>query len=310
MKDNNKVKVACFGEILWDIFPGRKKRVGGAPFNVAYHLSKMGVDVRMISSIGDDELGRKLLDKINAWNISSQGIQINRSFPTSTVIANFDENNEANYVISEGVAWDHIQLTADDKNKLECMNALVFGSLATRSHVTRNTLYELLDHSNFNVFDINLRAPHYDKKIIKELLHRTHLAKFNKAELRMMLEFLGKDYVDERDSMVYLQEKFDLKEIVVSKGSKGALYLKNDKYFIYPAAKITVKDTVGSGDSFLAGFLSARLATSDAHEAMINGLCLGAYVTSHEGACPEYSIKEYQIFKKNIVQEHLKNSII
>lgn len=57
------IKIACFGEVLWDIFPGGDRRAGGAPFNVAYHLSKMGVEVNMISSVGNDELGRELLQK-------------------------------------------------------------------------------------------------------------------------------------------------------------------------------------------------------------------------------------------------------
>ena len=48
----NRIKVACYGEVLWDIFPGGQRRAGGAPFNVAYHLSRMGVEAHMISSVG------------------------------------------------------------------------------------------------------------------------------------------------------------------------------------------------------------------------------------------------------------------
>jgi fructokinase len=59
--------------------------------------------------------------------------------------------------------------------------------------------------------------------MIKDLLHKTHLAKFNKAEMRMMLDFLGKDYTTEEDGIKYLQDQFDLEEIIISKGSKGAL---------------------------------------------------------------------------------------
>ncbi|WP_312512228.1 PfkB family carbohydrate kinase [Chryseobacterium culicis] len=52
--EHKKNKAVCFGEVLWDIFPGEQKRIGGAPFNVAYHLSRMGIEVDMISRIGDD----------------------------------------------------------------------------------------------------------------------------------------------------------------------------------------------------------------------------------------------------------------
>lgn len=65
MKEN-KIKIACYGEVLWDIFPGGQRRIGGAPFNVAYHLSRMGVEAYMISSVGNDDLGNELLEKYEA----------------------------------------------------------------------------------------------------------------------------------------------------------------------------------------------------------------------------------------------------
>ncbi len=56
MKNNKNSYVVCFGEILWDIFPSGTK-AGGAPFNVAYNLNKMGAEVKMISKVGNDTLG-------------------------------------------------------------------------------------------------------------------------------------------------------------------------------------------------------------------------------------------------------------
>ncbi|WP_317207639.1 carbohydrate kinase [Chryseobacterium sp. MEBOG07] len=284
--------------MLWDIFPGEQRRMGGAPFNVAYHLSKMGVEVNMISSVGDDKLGHDLLDKMNNWNIPVDLVQVNTAYPTSTVIATVDENNDAHYDIVEGVAWDFIETTVKNKEILKTTDAFVFGTLAARNEKSRNTLFQLLELSDYNVFDINLREPYYEVGMIKDLLHKTHLAKFNKAEMRMMLDFLGKDYTTEEDSIKYLQDKFDLKEIMVSKGSKGALYAQGDDFYLYPTIPVTVKDTVGSGDSFLAGFLSKKLEKgSTVHEMMAQAVSLGAFITSQEGACPEYSLEDFIRFK-------------
>ncbi|SDI13212.1 carbohydrate kinase family protein [Chryseobacterium jejuense] len=297
MKDK-KNKAVCFGEILWDIFPGEQKRVGGAPFNVAYHLSRMGIDANMISSVGNDQLGRDLLEKMKNWNIPTDHVQINTEYPTSTVIATVDEHNDAHYDIVEDVAWDFIEATKENKEILNSTDALVFGTLAARKEETRNTLFQLLEISHYNVFDINLREPYYEVGMIKDLLHKTHLAKFNKAEMRMMLDFLGKDYTTEEDGIKYLQDKFDLEEIIISKGSKGALYANQDKFYLYPTIPVTIKDTVGSGDSFLAGFLSKRLEKgSSVHEIMTQAVSLGAFITSQEGACPEYSLEDFIRFK-------------
>ncbi len=292
-----KNKAVCFGEVLWDIFPGQQKKVGGAPFNVAYHLSRMGVDANMISSVGDDQLGHDLLQKIKNWKIPAEHIQISAEHPTSTVIASMDENNDAHYEIVENVAWDFIDITQANQEILDQTDALVFGTLAARSEKSKNTLFRLLEISSYNVFDINLREPYYEVSLIKDLLHKTHLAKFNKAELRMMLDFLGKAYTNEEDSIRYLQDQFDLQEII-AKGSKGALYADKNDFYLYPTIPVQIKDTVGSGDSFLAGFLSKKLEKeSSVHEIMVQAVSLGAFITSQEGACPEYTLEDFNRFK-------------
>ncbi|MFZ4928116.1 carbohydrate kinase family protein [Chryseobacterium sp. Mn2064] len=296
--EEKKHKIVSFGEVLWDIFPGEQRRIGGAPFNVVYHLFKMGLDVEMISSVGNDELGGELLQKINNWQISTDHIQITDTHPTSTVVATVDENNDAHYDIIENVAWDFIEMTSKDQDLVTNADALVFGTLAARNEKTKNTLFELLESGTYNVFDINLREPYYDINIINELLHKTHLAKFNKAELRMVLDFLNKEYQTEEDSIRYLQEKFEIREIIISKGSKGALYCRDNEFYLYPTIPVEVKDTVGSGDSFLAGFLSKRIGNkASAHEIMTQAVSLGAFITSQEGACPEYTLEDFVKFK-------------
>jgi fructokinase len=298
--EGKKIKVACFGEVLWDIFPGEQRMAGGAPFNVAYHLFKMGIDANMISRVGNDKLGHELLQKIKGWHISIDGIQVSTTQPTSTVVASIDENNEAHYDIVQNVAWDFIEVSPQDQQMLASTDALVFGSLATRNEKSKNTLFELIEASTYNVFDINLRAPYYDVRIIKDLLHKTQLAKFNKAELRMMIDFFGKTYSTEKDSIRYLQDTFGMHEIIISKGSKGALYAYDDDFYLYPTIPIEVKDTVGSGDSFLAGFLSKRLEKgASANQIMLQAISLGAFITAREGACPEYTLEDFITFRNS-----------
>jgi len=295
---HHKTKIVCFGEVLWDIFPPNNRRAGGAPFNVAYHLFRMGIDVSMISSVGDDQLGQELLEKINNWKMSVEGIHCSDTYPTSTVIASIDEHNDAQYDIVSDVAWDFIDIREQDQQLVERADAFVFGTLVTRNKLSRDTLFQLLESSAYNVFDINLRPPFYDKAVIRELLYKVQLAKFNKAELHIVLDFMGKSYRDERDSISYLQDRFAIPEIIISKGSKGALYAQKDDFYLYPTVPITVKDTVGSGDSFLAGFLSKRFdREATAQNIMQQAVALGAFITAQEGACPEYTLEDFIAFR-------------
>ncbi|WP_313001650.1 carbohydrate kinase family protein [Chryseobacterium gleum] len=294
----SKSNIICFGEVLWDIFPDGQKIIGGAPFNVAYHLNKMGIDVSLITSIGNDTLGYDILDKIATWEIPTGGIQINTQYPTSTVIATIDEHNDAKYEISSDVAWDYIESREADKTALRNSDAIVFGSLATRNKTTKNTLFELLESSSYRVFDINLRAPFYEVNVIKDLLYKTDLAKLNKAELMMVVEFMGRSYKNEIDNIKFVQDAFDIQEIIISKGSKGAIYGFNGNFDYYPAVPIKIEDTIGSGDSFLAGFLSVRFKNeATSLEIMQQAVSLGAFITGQKGACPEYLLQDFIKFR-------------
>ncbi|PZU83234.1 MAG: carbohydrate kinase [Chryseobacterium sp.] len=302
--NNNKSYAVCFGEVLWDIFPAGS-RAGGAPFNVAYNLDKMGVEVEMISKVGNDELGNELLNQIKSWDISTDFIQIDSEKPTGTVIANFDEHGEAHYDIVENVAWDHISILPEHQELIENADAFVFGSLIARNKESRKTLLELVEFSKFRVFDVNFRPPFIDFELIKTLLHKAHLVKMNKAELRTIIEYLGEEYIDEDTSIQHIQNYFDLNEIVLTKGSKGARYFVGNENYTFSAVSIDVQDTVGSGDSFLAGFLSKRIQGKTPEEIMKQAVSLGAFITSKSGACPDYSYEEFKSFR----EEHYSQTI-
>jgi fructokinase len=291
-----KSSIYCYGEVLWDIFPSGA-RAGGAPFNVAYNLMRMGIDAHMISRIGDDKLGSDLMKQLNNWNISTENTQIDHLYPTGTVIASIDEHNEAHYDIIKPVAWDFIEFKEDYINKVRDADAFVFGSLITRGEVSRNTLFELLEIAKFKVFDVNLRPPFYSLPVLKELLFKADLVKMNKAELRLILDFLAKDYLTEDDSIRYIQDTFNIKEVLISKGSKGAIYYNGEHHYQAPAVPVKIADTVGSGDAFLAGFLSRRITNSNPQEIMKQATALGGFITSKEGACPSYNLNDFEAFR-------------
>lgn len=307
----NNPSIFCYGEVLWDIFP-TGARAGGAPFNVAYNLKRMGVDAHMISRVGDDAYGRTLLAQIEDWGITVDDSQIDKKHDTGTVIAHIDEHNEAHYDIVQPVAWDFIEFRKDYREKVANADAFVFGSLITRSEVSYKTLLQLLEVAKFKVFDVNIRPPFYSVEVITELLKKADLVKMNKAELRLILDFLGKEYISEDDGIRYIQQQFNLAEVLVSKGSKGAVYYNGDKHYEFPAVPVTIQDTVGSGDAFLAGFLSKRVAGAEPAEIMKQATALGAFITSKEGACPNYDIKDFESFceANNVANGGIKSTNI
>ena len=294
-----EISVICFGEILWDnIQEGR--RLGGAPLNVCYHLKKMNINSKIISAIGNDPDGRELLNELKKLGINSIFCQVSDVAPTSQVHVNVKEDHSVAYEIVENVAWDYIRSDKDLENLVAASDALVFGSLVTRSEISRNTLFTLIEKSRRRVFDVNLRVPFYDKDTIMGLMAKTHLLKLNVDELDIIMDWFGVKSSAELIQLESIQHRFpEVDTIILTKGADGATYYSNGDHLSVQAMKVNVQDTVGSGDAFLAAFLAARLQNSSIPEALEQANVLSGFIASQPGACPEYKIQDLHNFKHN-----------
>ena len=292
-----KYKVVCFGEILWDILPN-EALPGGAPMNVAYHLKKLGVEPALITRIGTDDWGKKLVTLMEQNNISSDFFQLDDTLETGKVNATINQNKEVTYDIVKPVAWDNIQWEEKLETLVSGADYFVFGSLATRSEISRDTLFRLLEIAKFKVLDINLRAPHYNRPIIEQLLDKINLLKLNQAELELITGWFT-TYQSDIDRIKVLQDKFRIPNIVVTKGENGSLFNCNGVVYSHPGYQVIVADTIGSGDSFLAALLAKLLANYTPGEALSFAGALGALIAGYNGACPDYNIDEINDLIKN-----------
>jgi len=293
--DQRKKTVVCYGEVLWDIFPAQTKP-GGAPMNVAYHLRKFGIDSRMISRVGNDEAGKELLKLLTKWDIPTENCQIDKTYETGKVLATVLPGNEMSYCIQSPVAWDYITPEVDFNSLVSQADAFVFGSLVTRNETSRETLYQLIEKATYNVFDINLRQPFYSVEIIEYLLGKCNLLKLNETEVELISSWFIQEPLDETASVRHIQQRFHIDEVIVTKGADGASYYTKDEVYSFPAFKVKVKDTCGSGDSFLAAFLAKKFENETPKTRMIYATGLGAFVASHEGACPAYDLTKLESY--------------
>lgn len=302
MNHNNKItSVICFGEVLWDIFPQAMKP-GGAPLNVAYHLNRLGVKSRIISKVGSDELGMNLLNLMEKWNIPSEMCQIDEHYPTGKVLAQMDSDYEIDYDILHPVAWDYIQWDDQFAMAVKKADALVFGSLIMRSKASCNVLFQLLEHATYRVFDVNLREPFYSAEMVLNILKNIELLKLNQHELDVICGWINPKLTNEIDKIKLIQNDFKIQEILLTRGSQGASYYTFEKKYDSVAFEVVVADTVGSGDAFLAAFLSEKLTKETSIDQQLSSAStLGAFVASSDGACPAYSLTDLEKFKEKYV---------
>src|SRR5690554_4258755 len=286
MKDN---RVVCYGEVLWDEMPDMR-RVGGAPLNVCYHLNRNGVSSQIVSQVGEDADGQSLLESISSWQIDTGFVGQSPEYPTSRVEVQILEDGGAEYEIVEQVAWDYMEFQEAVAKQVDRSYALVFGSLVARSERSRATLYAYLERAPLAVYDVNLRPPFYDRELILGLIARCHILKVNNEELDLVADWIGISSQSEEAQLRGLLQEFpQLSEILLSKGSLGARYFSADEDISVPAPRVRIVDTIGSGDAFLAGFLSQRIQGRSTADAVRHAVLLSAYVATQSGACPDYT---------------------
>lgn len=280
-----------FGEILWDIFPDGKT-LGGAPLNIVLRLQALGAETAIISRLGSDKLAEETHVLLEELNFNQVYIQEDASLPTGQVIVNLDANGNASYTIAEPVAWDAIALTSNNRNVVASSDVFIFGSLALRSKTSRETLDELLPQSNYSVFDVNLRPPHYDLKKVIDLFKRVHLVKLNEHELQEIVDYLNIDATKLDDKLQSITDLTGIKKICVTFGEKGAVLWDTPLLYRHHGYKVQVVDTIGAGDSFLAGLLYQLFLGKEPKEALTFANALGSLVAGKKGANAEISMEE------------------
>lgn len=279
--------ITCFGETLWDVLP-TSKQPGGAPMNVAADLRNFGINAQMISRVGSDELGTELLDFIAHKGLPLDLIQVGQTHLTGVAKANISDANEVTYKIVQPVAWDYIQLDTRMIDAVRQSDFFVYGSLAARSQQTHETLLALLAVAPRKVFDVNLRAPHYNRPLVEELLHQAHVAKLNEHELVELAGWYG-EASDLYTAMNQLRERYTLDVLCVTLGEHGAVLLDETGLHSQTGFPVEVADTIGSGDAFLAGFLYKTLQGESARNILEFACATGAYVATQRGATPAFT---------------------
>ena len=280
--------VVGMGEALWDVLPEGKK-IGGAPANFAYHVSQFGLASCVVSAVGDDDLGREIIENFTAKGLKQLIADV--PYPTGTVQVEIDQSGVPQYEIKENVAWDNIPYTERLESLAERTTAVCFGSLAQRNVVSRNTINRFLDvvsrnEENLIVFDVNLRQGFYNKEILCNSMKRCNILKINDEELVTVSRMFGYPGIDLQDKCWILLGKYNLKMLILTCGINGSYVFTPGNVSFQPTPKVEVADTVGAGDSFTAAFISSVLKGKSVSEAHSLAVRTSAFVCTEKGAMP------------------------
>lgn len=280
--------VVGMGEALWDVLPEGKK-IGGAPANFAYHVSQFGLSSCVVSAVGDDALGKEIIENFTSKGLNQLIAEV--PYPTGTVQVEIDQAGVPQYEIKENVAWDNIPYTEALENLAKKTKAVCFGSLAQRNVVSRETISRFLDamprhDDSLVVFDVNLRQGFYNKEILCNSMKRCNILKINDEELVTVSRMFGYPGIDLQDKCWILLGKYNLKMLILTCGINGSYVFTPGNVSFQPTPTVEVADTVGAGDSFTAAFIASILRGKTVAEAHSRAVQTSAYVCTKKGAMP------------------------
>ncbi len=244
--NNNHIQI--FGEVLFDHFPDGSCVLGGAPFNVAWHLQAFEQQPRFISRVGQDPMGDAIQTAMQDWQMDLSGLQQDKEHPTGTVQVSI-EQGEPRYAIVPEQAYDFI--AADELKPKGDDGLLYHGTLALRHEVSRRALAVLKQHHRGKLFmDANLREPWWNKTEVLALVDDADWVKLNHHELQA----LQPEITDLNTSMSRFLKAHKLEGLIVTCGKQGALAINSagESCAVAPVQSLPMVDTVGAGDAFAA----------------------------------------------------------
>ena len=288
----------ALGEILWDILP-HERLLGGAPANFCHRMRQLGGNVRMVSRVGSDAFGLSLADGLRALDFDLSLIQIDPSHPTGTVDVTLTPDGNPTYIINPNVAYDYLEATPELLDSAQEASFICFGTLIQRSSKARNTIYKVLDTATkaTRFLDINLRKDCYSKETVIESLKRADILKLNVGEVGTVAELLSLLDLTPQNVARQLISQFGLRTVLVTLGDKGVFAIDSSGTQItVPGLSVSVVDTIGSGDSFSAGFAYMYLQGASLEECCRFGNVIGALNATKKGGMPDIPPAEVQAF--------------
>lgn len=253
MSANNESRPVIFGEVLFDCFPDGNSVLGGAPFNVAWHLQGFGLNPLMISAVGSDEHGQNVLQAMEKWGMDQSGIQVLENYPTGQVTVSL-ANGQPSYEICTDQAYDNVDIEKSlSQLELDIPSLLYHGSLIARTDHSRQLLSQMKSKVKSPVFvDINLRPPWWDMQTVRNVLSDAKWVKLNEEELLTILDVSEDSTAGLFEHAREFMDTFNLDLVITTQGEHGAFCITPDDMISGSPVEANVVDTVGAGDSFSA----------------------------------------------------------
>ncbi|WP_419726683.1 ribokinase [Terrisporobacter petrolearius] len=254
-----------------------KEVPGGKGANQAVAMARLEGNISMIGKVGNDSFGKTLIEALNNDNVNTNHVHI-ANCSTGVAFITVDKNAQNAIVVAPGA---NFQLTKDDIGKnIDCIknSDIVVIQLETPLETVKYALQVAKDLNKYTILN-----PAPAVKLDDEIIKNVDLLTPNETELEIISEIK----IENEDDIIKAASKViqkGVKELIVTLGSKGSLYINEEKSFFKSACKVEAVDTTAAGDSFTGALAVALSNNKTMEEAMDFASKVGALSVMKEGA--------------------------
>lgn len=283
--------------ILKDSNPGEVRiSFGGVGRNIGENLVKLGIDTKLISAVGDDVYGRKILEESRLINLNMEESLVLSQHATSTYLSILDGNGDmmvaiAHMDIINKISVDFIK---NKKNIIENSKICIIDT-----NIPKETIEYIL--TNYKGVDFFLDTVSTTKaKKIKDMIGYFHTIKPNKIEAEMLSDIKINNETDLKSTANYFLLR-GVKRVFISLGEDGMYYDDGVNFSHIRSSKIHVVNATGAGDACLAALAYSHYNGFDIGLSARFSMCSAILALSHENTInPNISVENINKKMKEI----------
>jgi fructokinase len=253
-------KIFAIGETVMDIiFDADHQPVaakpGGSMLNSAVSLGRCGLNVEMITELGDDIIGRLILDFLKSNGVSVSCIKPLKKLKTPVSLAFLDHDGKADFSFYKQYPQERLNIVLPE---IVRGDVVLFGSFYSLNDGVRQKVVPFLKKAKKSgaviIYDPNLRKNHMEE--IRQLMHLFD----ENLSLADIVRGSDEDFVNlfglTQDRAIYeMVNHTGCRNLIITKGAKGADLLLDHLTLHVKTSRIKVISTIGAGDAFNAGLI-------------------------------------------------------
>lgn len=287
--------IVSIGEVLWDLLPDGEY-LGGAPFNFAANCARLGHRVLFFSAVGQDPLGQRTVDAIEAAGVASSLVHRVSQAGTGIVRVKFDGDGQPQYTITRPAAYDFLHLDEEVLKSIVTSrpDILYFGTLCQLYENNQAALTRLIDAlpESLCFYDLNLRQDHFNMGLLMQLMSRAQIVKMNEHETSVVQELFGTNIANLEGFCRAYCRKFGWRAVWVTLGPKGCAVFHEGKFIEAAGFPVATPNPVGAGDAFSAAVCHGTLQGWPIARTAEFANKLGALVASQPGSVLAWSLQD------------------